>query len=159
MNPLAILAGLAASVAQRVLSGRLEGALGGLIDAVANRQKSAEEAKAEIGVALAGAAREIGTATEAELTARHGHLLEAAGASPLVGRVWAAAVLAQLFVLVWYQFVVPFGQWAGWWDRFPSPGATLEWAYLLVGALLLGAPVAARGNALTTIFGRFLPQR
>lgn len=159
MNPLAILAGLAASAAKQVLSGRLEGALGRILEAVASGRKTTADAQADIADALAGAATEIGTATEAELTARHGHLLDAAKESPLVGRVWAAAVLAQLFVLVWYQFVVPFGQWAGWWDRFPSPGATLEWAYLLVGALLLGAPVAARGNALSTILGRFLPQR
>ena len=62
-------------------------------------------------------------------------------ASALMQRVWAAATLSQLFVLIWHQFFIPlivlivreYGD-ANW--RYPSSGTTVEWAYLLLAGLL-----------------------
>ncbi len=54
---------------------------------------------------------------------------------------WVVVVFSQLFVLVWYQWVVPWGDLVGWWDVYPSPGGTIEWAYALLSALFLGSPL------------------
>jgi hypothetical protein len=55
--------------------------------------------------------------------------------SPVLQRAYAVAILTQLFVLVWYQLGAPaYLVLTG--TAWPSPGATVEWAYALLAAML-----------------------
>ncbi|CUT12554.1 hypothetical protein BF49_7142 [Bradyrhizobium sp.] len=60
--------------------------------------------------------------------------------SRLVRVVWAAVVLSQLFVLVFQQIGVPAIVYFGG-GHWPSAGATIDWAYLLIVGLCGLGPV------------------
>jgi hypothetical protein len=55
----------------------------------------------------------------------------------------ADEVSQQLFVLLWYQIGAPaYLVITG--TAWPSPGVTLEWSYLLVGAMVVAGPLVFR---------------
>jgi hypothetical protein len=60
-------------------------------------------------------------------------------ASPVLQRAFAAVLFIQLFVLVWHQLgasayqVITGTPW-------PAPMASIEWAYLLIGAMVGAGP-------------------
>lgn len=63
--------------------------------------------------------------------------------SPIMQRAYAFVLMIQVFVLVWYQvgasaYLVITG------NVWPSPGTTVEWAYLLVGAMVGAGPLVFR---------------
>lgn len=60
--------------------------------------------------------------------------------SRLVRMVWATVVLSQLFVLVFQQIGVPAIVYFGG-GHWPSAGATIDWAYLLIAGLCGLGPV------------------
>lgn len=95
-------------------------------------RKAAQETAGKVESAWADAAAKIAATT--------GDTLKA---SPILQRAWAAVLFLQVVVLVWYQigagaFEVIAGR------PWPAPGVTLEWAYLLVGAMVGAGPFVFR---------------
>lgn len=98
------------------------------------------ELKAKTQQALIGAVAQVDTAGFSALAETTKAFFGAMRGNPILQTGWIVTVLDQLFVLTWYQMVVPIGTWQGWWGGkpFPSPGGTIDWAYALL-AICLGA--------------------
>jgi hypothetical protein len=63
--------------------------------------------------------------------------------SPAIQRAYAATLFLQIVVLLWYQLGAPaYLVITG--TPWPSPGVELEWAYLLVGAMVGAGPLIMR---------------
>jgi len=93
---------------------------------------AAQEASAKIEASWADAAKGISASTNDMLKA-----------TPVMQRAFAIVLFLQVFVLVFYQIVAPaFHVITG--TAWPSPGVTLEWAYLLVGAMVGAGPFVFR---------------
>jgi hypothetical protein len=64
-------------------------------------------------------------------------------ASVVLQRAYAIVLFLQLFVLVWYQLGAPaYEVVAG--RPWPQPMASIEWAYLLIGAMVGAGPLVFR---------------
>lgn len=123
---------------------------GGLVDRVfelgqAYLRKEISEAefrsRVEIAAQETAAKIEQGWAQAASETAKaaHGSL----ASSPILQRAWAAVLFLQVTVLVWYQLGAPaYLLITG--TPWPDPGVSLEWAYLLVGAMIGAGPLVMR---------------
>jgi hypothetical protein len=93
---------------------------------------AAQETAAKVEESWAEASASIARATQATLKS-----------SPLLQRAWAVTIFLQLVVLVFYQIGAPaYLVITG--TAWPSPGATVEWAYLLLGAMLGAGPLVFR---------------
>jgi hypothetical protein len=93
---------------------------------------AAQETAAEIEQSWAKAATDTAKATQATLAQ-----------SPVLQRAWAAVLFMQVFVLVWYQIGAPaYEVIAG--RPWPQPMASIEWAYLLIGAMVGAGPLVFR---------------
>lgn len=99
-------------------------------------EKASQEAAAKVEASWADAAAKIAAST--------GDMVKS---SPTLQRAWAATLFLQVAVLVWYQIgagafeVITGRQW-------PDPGVTLEYAYLLIGAMIGAGPfVFRRGSS------------
>jgi exo-beta-1,3-glucanase (GH17 family) len=93
---------------------------------------AAQETAAKVEESWAEASASIARATQATLKS-----------SPLLQRAWAVTIFLQLVVLVWYQLGAPaYLVITG--TAWPSPGTTVEWAYLLLGAMLGAGPLVFR---------------
>jgi len=64
--------------------------------------------------------------------------------SPLVRIVYAVVTLSQAFVLVWYQWAVPFIVWKYGGSFPPASDVLLEWCYGLLVLLVGGGAVAIK---------------
>ena len=101
-------------------------------EARAKIEVAASESAAKIEQAWAVAAADTARATHASLTA-----------SPMLQRAWASVLFLQVAVLVFYQIGAPAYRvitGAAW----PDPGVSLEWAYLLVAAMIGAGPLVFR---------------
>lgn len=132
--------------------GGLLGTVNSVIDAVAKKQMSADEAKAKVEASWAEAWAKAEAAwadaaakmyAEAQETIRSSFNAR----SWVTRNAWAFVVISQTFVLLWYQVGIPvfikiFG------GTFPRTGDDLlQWAYLLVaGALGIGVWQMTRGT-------------
>lgn len=93
---------------------------------------AAEETAAKVEASWAEAASEATKAAHTSLAA-----------SPILQRAWAAVMFLQVAVLVFYQIGAPaFQVITG--QAWPSPGVSLEWAYLLVMAMIGAGPLVLR---------------
>ena len=93
---------------------------------------SGKEAEAKIEAAWAEASSKITESVQSTVRA-----------SPVIQRAYAIVLFLQLFVLVWYQLGVPAYQvitGVPW----PAPGASIEWAYLLIAAMIGAGPLVMR---------------
>jgi len=95
-------------------------------------EKATQEAAAKTEAAWADAAKGIAASTQ-----------DALKSSAILQRAWAAVLFLQVSVLVFYQigapaFVVITGK------AWPDPGVSLEWAYLLIGAMIGAGPLVFR---------------
>ena len=114
---------------------------GGILDKLLEAYKLRQEGKiseAEFRSRVQIAAEE--TAAE---TARATH--DSLGKSAILQRAWAATLFLQVGVLVFYQLIAPGFQivtGAAW----PNPGISLEWAYLLVAAMIGAGPLVMRAR-------------
>jgi hypothetical protein len=89
---------------------------------------AAQETAAKVEESWAEAAAKINSSTQS--TVRSSRILQ---------RAWASTMMLQLFVLAWYQIGAPaYLVLTG--TPWPDPGATVEWAYLLLGAMLGAGP-------------------
>lgn len=63
--------------------------------------------------------------------------------SPIIARAYAIVLFLQLFVLVFYQLGAPAYQVITG-TAWPAPAASIEWAYLLIGAMVGAGPLVFR---------------
>ena len=92
-------------------------------------EKAAQDAAARTEAAWADASAKIAASTQ-----------DALKASPILQRAWAITLFLQVSVLVFYQIIAPaFAVITG--TAWPSPGITLEYAYLLVGCMIGAGPL------------------
>jgi hypothetical protein len=110
-----------------------------------NKQISVEQLREQLYAAMLSSVQQIEVAHADDLAKTYMAFVGAMKDSVIMQRVWAAAVISQLFVLVWSQWVVPllfaFGLLPNW-----KAGTSAEWAYLLVGALLGMGPIVLRAG-------------
>jgi len=116
-----------------------------------NKQISIEELRTRLYEAMLGPVKEIEVSHADALAKTYQAFMGALAQSPLMQRVWATAVLSQLFVLVYHQFGIPLivlivrAAYEPRW-QYPSSGTTVEWAYLLLGALMGMGPMVLRAG-------------
>ena len=112
---------------------------GGLLDKVLEAYKLRQEGK--ISEAEFRSRVQIAAEETAEETAKATQ--ETLGKSPILQRAWASVLFMQAAVLFWYQVGAPaFQLITG--TPWPDPGVSLEWAYLLVGAMIGAGPLVMR---------------
>ena len=90
--------------------------------------------------------RDIEVVHAETLAKTYDSFMQAVKSTPTIARFYLIAGFSQLFVLFWYQWVVPFGAYMGFWTNYPSPGATVDWAYLLIGVLIGAGPLVLRAG-------------
>jgi len=126
---------------------------GGFVDKLVSlgqsyfQQKISEaEFRAEVEKASQDAARQIEQAwadASAKIAASTADMVKA---SPILQRAWASVLFLQVAVLVFYQLIAPaFTVITG--TVWPDPGVSLEWAYLLVGAMIGAGPFVFKRGA------------
>lgn len=123
-----------AGVIAKILTG---GILDKLLEAYKLRQEgkiSEAEFRSRVQIAAEETAAETAKATHDSL-----------GKSAILQRAWAATLFLQVTVLVFYQIAAPAYQiiTGGSW---PDPGVTLEWAYLLVAAMIGAGPLVMKAR-------------
>lgn len=87
---------------------------------------------------------EVEQAYAKSLSDMYSSFMQAVVQSKIMQRTWATVVLSQTAVLVWAQLGVPAVVAAGWVEKWPSAGATIDWAYYLVGACLGFGPLVLK---------------
>lgn len=98
-------------------------------------EKAAQETAAKVEQSWADASAKIAAST--------GDMIKS---SAILQRAWAITLFLQVAVLVFYQLVAPaFAVITG--QAWPDPGVSLEWAYLLVGAMIGAGPLVFRRGA------------
>lgn len=123
----------------------LTGSLADAFKAYEQKEISIAELNARVQEALIKAFAEVQKSQYAALAQTFASFMDGAKNSKLMRVVWAIVVLSQLGVLLWAQvgapaFIRAFG------GEWPSAGATIDWAYLLVVGLCgLGPVVLNRG--------------
>lgn len=123
-----------AGIIAKILTG---GLLDKLLEAYKLRQDgkiSEAEFRAQVQIAAEETAAETAKATHDSL-----------GKSAILQRAWAATLFLQVAVLVFYQLVAPAYQIATG-TAWPNPGISLEWAYLLVAAIIGTGPLVMRAR-------------
>lgn len=119
-----------------------------LADDYLNKKITKEEFEAGVKKAALEAFASISEADAQAIAKTYASAMEAISHNKLMARVWAIVVLVELFVLVWHQFGISAllyitGGKAGDW---PSSGATVEWAYLLIAFCLGAGPIVLRAG-------------
>ena len=95
-------------------------------------REAAGQAAADIEKSWAETSAKIATATQDTLKA-----------APLLQRAWAAVLFLQVVVLVFYKIGAPaFQVITG--TAWPNPGISLDWAYLLIAAMIGAGPLVMR---------------
>lgn len=119
---------------------------------------TAEQARMEYETALAESVADVQKAWAAAYAEAYPALMRAAAQSKVIAVAWAITLISQLFVLFWYQWVVPFWTWyAGPTFKYPSAGTTVEWAYALILALIGAGYYASGGQeAISTLKQKLL---
>jgi hypothetical protein len=113
-----------------------------------NKQITREELEAGVKKAVLDAFTKISVADAEAIAKTYASAMETIGHNKLMARVWATVVLVELFVLVWHQFGISallyltHGKAGDW----PSSGATVEWAYLLLAFCLGAGPIVLRAG-------------
>jgi len=118
----------------------------GTFQAYFNKQISIEQLRAEVLKAVLSTIGEIERAHADALTKTYASFMETLSKSKLMQRTWVFVVVSQTFVLFWYQFAVPALVTAGIVKHYASAGGTIEWAYLLIGALMGMGPMILRAG-------------
>ena len=107
-----------------------------------NGKISAEQLNEKLQEAMLAAFAQVETQFLDSITKTYTSFLQAASQNPVMTRAWSAVLYTQLAVLIWHQFFIPAIIATGIIEKYPSSGATVDWAYALV-ALCLGAPAIA----------------
>lgn len=124
----------------------LVGKITGVFEAYFKKQISFEELKTQVSKAMLETFAEVEKAHADALAKTYTAFMQAMAQSRLMQVVWGAVVISQLFVLVWYQWVVPLLVTYGHVTKYASAGTTVEWAYLLLAGCLGMGPVVLRSG-------------
>jgi hypothetical protein len=119
---------------------------GGLVDKVLDlgkayltKQISQAEFEAQVKIAASETAAKVEESWAQAAAKINSSTQSTVRASRILQRAWASTMMLQLFVLAWYQIGAPaYLVLTG--TPWPDPGATVEWAYLLLGAMLGAGP-------------------
>lgn len=118
----------------------------GLFQAYLNKEITREQLAVDLQKAVLATFADVEKAYAQSLSATFASFMEAASKSRLMQATWAAAALSQLFVLIWYQFVVPAIVTLGWVKHYASAGATVDYAYFLLALCLGGGAIALKAG-------------
>jgi len=124
----------------------LFGTVQGIFKDYFNKEISKAEAEARIKEAVTASIAKVEVSHAEALASTYESFWKHGSKHKIVLWCWAAATISQLFVLFWYQWIVPWGTFWGWWVNYPSPGSTVDWAYLLLAGLLGMAPLVLRAG-------------
>lgn len=133
-----------------ILTAVLNWLTGGFVDKVVDLGKayfakeiSEEQFRSEVAKSANETAAKV-EASWAEATAKTAaSTADMVRSSAILQRAWSAVLFLEVFVLFWYQIAAPaFELITG--VRWPDPGISLTWAYLLVGAQLGAGPLVFR---------------
>jgi hypothetical protein len=137
------------------------GIINGLLDkgldafkAYENKKISIEELRTRLYQAMLESVKAIEVAHADALAKTYSAFMRAVAQNPFMQKVWGFAIISQL-VLLWHQVGIPAIVAMGIIARYPSSATTVEWAYLLVGALIgLGPMVLRAGPSVGSIADR-----
>lgn len=135
---------LAALFTGPVLTALINGLMGPLesiFHDYTNGQITKEQLAERLQAAMLSTLAQIDAQFQDSLTKTYTAFLQAASTNPAMARAWSVVLYSQLFVLIWHQFCIPAIDLL-FQVKYPSSGATVDWAYALV-ALCLGAPAIA----------------
>lgn len=125
------------------LTGGFVDKLVGLGQAYFQKQVSEAEFRAEVEKAAQETAAKVEASwadASAKIAASTGDMIKA---SATLQRAWSSVLFLQVVVLVFYQLGAPaFAVITG--RAWPDPGVSLEWAYLLIGAMIGAGPLVFR---------------
>lgn len=117
----------------------------GLVGAYFNKQISEAEFKYRVEIAVQENNAEIERAWADAATKQYAEFQATARQSPVIARAYAAVIVTQLFVLLWYQWgASAFTLITG--TTWPSAGATVDWAYAILALCLGGGAFVFRGS-------------
>lgn len=144
-------ASLIAALGGKFIDGFLTEATG-LFKAYINKEITEAELREKLLSCMLQSAKSVEVAHAEALAKTYSAFMDTMGKSNLMRRAWAWTLGSQVFALFWYQWVVPFSTFIAhdyfgatrWF--FPSPGSTIEWAYLLIGGLCGMGPIVLRSG-------------
>jgi hypothetical protein len=124
--------------------GRLTDSIADVAKAYLSKEISEAEFKSRTAIAVQDAFREVEKAWAEAATQQFESFQQTVRQSPVVARAFAAVIVTQLFVLLWYQwgasaFLLITG------TPWPSAGATVDWAYAILALSLGGGAFVFRG--------------
>lgn len=138
----AILSAIGGQFIDRILGGVLD-----LAQKYIAKQITMEQLKTQLLSLMVSSARDIEIAHADALTKTYAEFQQTMRSSVLVQAIWASVVISQTIVLVWHQLGIPaLCYFVGNAKCYPSSGATVEWAYLLLAGLMGMAPVVLRSG-------------
>jgi hypothetical protein len=108
-----------------------------------NKQITEAELKEKLQAAMLSGFADVEKAYAESLTQTFQSFMQAAAQSKLMQCVWASVALSQLLVLLWHQVGIPAVSFF-FSVRYPSSGATVDWAYALVMFCLGGGAISMR---------------
>lgn len=111
-----------------------------------NKQISMEELRTRLYEAVLESVKAIELAQADALAKTYQAFIGALAQNQFMQKVWGFAIISQLLVLLWHQLGIPAIVALGLIARYPSSGTTVEWAYLLVGALMGLGPMVLRAG-------------
>lgn len=125
------------------LTGGFVDKLVGLGEAYFNKQISQVEFESKVKIAAQEAAAEVEKSWAQASADMVKSVQTTLASSPILQRAWAAVLFLEITVLVWYQLGAPaYRVITG--TPWPDPGVSLEWAYLLIGAMIGAGPLVFR---------------
>ena len=110
-----------------------------------SKQISEAEFRSRVEIATQDAFVKVEQAWADAASKQYESFQQTARTSPVVARAYAAVIVTQLFVLLWYQwgasaFMLITGL------PWPSAGATVDWAYAILALCLGGGAFVFRGS-------------
>lgn len=135
-----------ARAAVDLLTGKLLDKVTGLAELYLKKEISDAEFKSRVEIEVQNTVREVERAWAEAATKQFESFQQTVRQSPVVARAFAAVIVTQLFVLLWYQwgasaFLLITG------TPWPSAGATVDWAYAILALSLGGGALYLRGNS------------
>jgi hypothetical protein len=126
--------------------GKLTDSIADVAKAYLTKEISEAEFRSRTAIAVQDAFREVEKAWAEAATKQFESFQKTVRQSPVVARAFAAVIVTQLFVLLWYQwgasaFLLITG------TPWPSPGATVDWAYAILALCLGGGAFVFRGTS------------
>jgi hypothetical protein len=126
--------------------GKLTDSIADVAKAYLTKEISEAEFRSRTAIAVQDAFREVEKAWAEAATKQFESFQQTVRQSPVVARAFAAVIVTQLFVLLWYQwgasaFLLITG------TPWPSAGATVDWAYAILALSLGGGALYLRGNS------------